>query len=56
MGNNTNKSLKPDPDSVSPSAFPTVPAPVPVRMSSSEEIKPGTNANTGTQPESIKRK
>lgn len=44
------KSLVPDPDSVSPAHIPTVPAPVPIRMPTPREdketTKPAQNGST----------
>jgi hypothetical protein len=48
------KNLKPDPNTVNPTIMPTIPAAPPFTM----PIPPGgsgTNANTSTQPETIKK-
>jgi hypothetical protein len=47
------KNLKPDPDTVTPPILPTIPAAPPITMPVPGAS--GTNANTSTQPETIKK-
>lgn len=49
------ESLRPDPNTVSPSSIPTVPAPVPIPMPTpEEEAEPVTNVKTSPKPETTK--
>ena len=49
------KSLMPDPDSVSPSHLPAVPAPVPILMPSpGKGVKTPAENKTGPKPETTK--
>ena len=55
MDDHIGKSLMPDPDSVSPSYLPAVPAPVPVLMRSpGKGMKKTADSKTGPKPETTK--
>lgn len=55
MDDHIGKSLMPDPDSVSPSYLPAVPAPVPVLMPSpGKGMKKTADSKTGPKPKTTK--